>query len=187
MGYKEIWGKVKYAQVRQIMGWRGYTESIPIFLTQHFAWSYSSVKAISGSSCFFFKVFVAISRKWVQIPQIMGWDIQKVIKILELHISHEMRSCSSVKGKWKSSYARFGVFRALGQFVKTGPKYPKSWTGTRREYSKVFSSTLYQQMSPYLRVETIWGSSYTLMYLDHYGNLGKPSPYPESWTRAHRK
>lgn len=57
----------------------------------------------------------------------MGWDTQKVIKTLQLHISHEMGSCSSVaKGKWKSSYAYFGVFRALGQFVKTGPKYLKS-------------------------------------------------------------
>ena len=51
---------------------------------------------------------------WIQIPQSMGADIQKVIEKVKLHISHQMKTYSNVKTIRGLIYTCFNVFWGLG-------------------------------------------------------------------------
>ena len=66
----------------------------------------------------------------------------KVIQRLHLHISHQIRLYSSVTALWGLSCTCFTDIWTLEQFEETGSKYPKSYAGTHRKYSRVFSITL---------------------------------------------
>ena len=51
-------------------------------------------------------------------------NTQKVIKSLQHHISHEIRSYSSINATRVSSYTCFRLFWSSGKFRLTRPKYP---------------------------------------------------------------
>ena len=50
--------------------------------------------------------------------------MQRVIKSPNLRVLLQMKSYSSVKSKWRSSYTSFRILKALGQFGETGPECP---------------------------------------------------------------
>ena len=72
-------------------------------------------------------------------PRIVGWDTKKANQNFQFLILYQMRPWSIVKVIWESSFICFRVFLVLGQFWKTGPKYPKTWTGLRRRQSRIFN------------------------------------------------
>ena len=77
---------------------------------------------------------------WAWIPQIMCRDTWKVIQSLQLLVSHQMRSYSSVKNLCGLSYTCFPDTRVLGQLEETGPEHPKSRARTHKKESKILSS-----------------------------------------------
>ena len=70
---------------------------------------------------------------WPQIPQCMCWDTWKAIQSLQLLVSRQMRPYSSVIALWGLGCTCFTGTRVLGEFRKTGTKYPKSGAGTHEK------------------------------------------------------
>ena len=81
---------------------------------------YLKVKIIWGLS----QGIEASQASWAQMPQIMGFDIQKFIQNVKLHIPHQLKSYCGVQAIWGLSYTCFSIFGELGQVGKIGPKYP---------------------------------------------------------------
>ena len=63
----------------------------------------------------------AIWGNWPQILQVMCRDTQKLIQSFQHYISHWLRSYSSAKAIWGSSYICFRVFGVLGELWKLSP------------------------------------------------------------------
>lgn len=98
---------------------------------------YFYAKVIWGlcCTCFtgmdFVSYLVSLFASWTQIPpQIMCRPAQKVIQSFQLHISHQLRSYSSVKAFHGSSYTCFINIKVFGQY---GPKYSKSCKVTHKK------------------------------------------------------
>ena len=116
----------------------------------------------------------AIWRNWARILQITCWDTRKIIQSLQILILHQMRPYSSFKTLCGLSYTCFTGTQVLGKFGETWPKYPKSYTGTHENQSKVFSSTFHVKLAftlvskplrvglylfyRYLGIRVIWGN-----------------------------
>ena len=117
-------------------------------------------------------------------PQIMYRDTWKVIQSLQLLVSHQMRSYSSVIVLCGSSYTYFIGIWVLGKFRETGPEYPKSRTGTHEKWSKIFSFLFHIKWDfTLVRVELYLFSQ----VLGYCGNLGKLSPNTPNHAQRHTK
>ena len=107
---------------------------------------------------------------------------------VKLFISHQMKSCSSVKAIWGSIYACVTAFGLWRKSRKLGPNNPIVDTDTHKLIQCVKLHILHQ-MKPYSNLKTIWGLIYTcLVDLEHWsksGNSGSNTanhefPYTES-------
>ena len=128
-------------------------------------------------------------RESYQIPQIMGTNTQKFIHSVKLHISHQMKPCSSLKSIWGSIYTCSSVFVIIGASRRNLAKIAQIMG---RDTQKVMQSVKFQisrQMKPYSSVKTICVSSYTCFSI--FGELGQVAEigpkYPKSWALIHRK
>ena len=118
--YLEHEGKLRKLDLNTPHHGLGYTESLSkssnlqslqIHLL-HLMRSYSSLKAIWGLGYTCFRVFGSNEAIWVncaQIPQMMGWDTQKIIQGLQVFNSYQMRPYSSVRTIQVSRYTSFWV------------------------------------------------------------------------------
>ena len=77
------------------------------------------------------------------MSHIINTDIQKVIKSVKLHISHQVKPYASVKAICRFSYTCFNIFGELGQTEKIGPKCPTSSAQIHRKSLKVLNSTFH--------------------------------------------
>ena len=66
---------------------------------------------------------------------------QKVTQSGKLHVSHQMKLCSSVKAIWESIYTCLSIFVELEQVNQIGHNYPKLWA--QKKSSKVLDSTFH--------------------------------------------
>ena len=66
----------------------------------------------------------------------MWRDTWNVIQSLLVHISHQARPYSCVRGVFESRYTCLPGVQVFGQFKETGPKYPKSYVRTQKNSLK---------------------------------------------------
>ena len=131
----------------------------------------------------------AIWENWAWISQIMCRDTWKVIQSLQLLVSHQMRSYSSVIVLCGSSYTYFIGIWVLGQFRETGPEYPKSRTGTHEKWSKIFSF-LFHIKWDFTLVSRVFEGWVIPVFPGTWvlGQFGETVPqHPKSCTETHKK
>ena len=93
------------------------------------------------------------------MPHIIDIHIQKIIKSVKLHISHQMKPYSRVKTIFRFSYTCFNIFGELGQVEKIGPKCPTSLTDTQKVIKSAKLHISHQRSLTLERVKAISGLS----------------------------
>ena len=85
---------------------------------------------------------------------------EKKIQSLQLLVSHQMRTYSSVRALCGLNYTCFTGTRVLRQFGEIGSEYPNSSAGTNEKYPSL-QILVSHQMRPYSSVRALCGFSYT--------------------------
>ena len=101
------------------------------------------------------RAFGQIWETGAKCPKIMCKDTRRVIKTLQLHISHQMRLCPSVKVSWRLPFTCFTCIWALWSSGEPGPKYPQIMCRDTRKVIQSLQLHISHQVRPYSSVETL--------------------------------